>query len=282
VVTHNDFTSLSYLAGEVARRHGIPDFTLQHGFPSQEYFPASASHYLVWGPAFYESMTGRALNGTRFAVAGAPRLDMIETTEERRRSAKEKLLHLRLIVPEKLNVLFLSQSHTLVFSKSEHLEILSLVGELAETPWIQMLVRRHPQEAGGSFHVHAGFKHAAIVPPEISLAEAVLAADVVISVNSTAMLEAALLNVPVIQLALPALEDRLGVLRFPRRAKDLASAYAELQRLRDPNEQTECRREQQELVRACVYDRGHGTENVWRYIREHSGCTPGTLAGFTR
>ena len=47
VITHNDFTALSYLAGEVARRRGISDFTLQHGFPSQEYFPVSASHYQI-------------------------------------------------------------------------------------------------------------------------------------------------------------------------------------------------------------------------------------------
>jgi hypothetical protein len=47
VITHNDFTSLSYLAGDAARRAGIPDFTLQHGFPSPEYFPTTATHYLV-------------------------------------------------------------------------------------------------------------------------------------------------------------------------------------------------------------------------------------------
>ena len=39
VITHNDFTTLSYLAGEAARRNGIPDFTLQHGFPARSIFP---------------------------------------------------------------------------------------------------------------------------------------------------------------------------------------------------------------------------------------------------
>ena len=216
-------------------------------------------------------MNGRALNGTRFSVAGAPRLDAIASTEEKKKAAREKLSRLRLIIPSKLNVLFLSQSHTPLFSKSEHDQILLLAGSLAEEPWVRMLVRRHPQESGGVFHAHAGLKHAAVLPREISLAEAVLAADVVISVNSTAMLEAALLNAPVVQLALPSLKDRLGLLRFPRQANDAASACAELRRLRDREERTECIRAQQTLIHACVYDPGRGTENVWRYIREHSG-----------
>jgi hypothetical protein len=85
------------------------------------------------------------------------------------------------------------------------------------------------------------------------------------------MLEAALLKAPVLQLALPALENRLGILRFPRQAADLASAHAELWRLRDPMERAACITAQQELVQACVHDPGRGADNVWRYIQEHSG-----------
>src|ERR1043166_2293 len=53
---HNDFTTSSYLACAVARQAGIKSFTLQHGFPTQEYFPTSADHYVVWGPRFREYM----------------------------------------------------------------------------------------------------------------------------------------------------------------------------------------------------------------------------------
>jgi hypothetical protein len=269
VVTHNDFTSLSYLAGEVARRQGIPDFTLQHGFPSQEYFPASASHYLVWGRAFEQAMKIHALNGTRFVATGAPRLDAIAVKKEKRSAAREKLLGLRLIAPQKLNLLFLSQGHSAAFSVEDHGKIINLIALLARQDWLQVLVRRHPQESGAPSSAHlAG---AVIVPREISLVDAVLASDVVVSVNSTSMLEAALLQVPVLQLALPGFENRLGALRFPRQISGLASACTELQRLRDPKERDQCVCEQQELVHACVQDPGRGTENVWRYIREHSG-----------
>ncbi len=270
VVTHNDFTALSYLAGEVARRKGIPDFTLQHGFPSQEYFPASASHYLVWGPLFQQMMGGRALNGTRFISSGAPRLDRIAFSAEGKKAAREKLLHAQLIVPGKLNVLFLSQSHTPLFSRNEHQQILSLAGSLAQEPWIHMMVRPHPQESKTTLQSHLGFSHAAVLPSKISLADAVLACDVVISVNSTAMLEAALLDAPVLQLALPSLEERLGMLCFPRQVHDLPAALAELRSLRNSQERVEWVACQQPLVRACVHDPGHGTENTWRYIKEHS------------
>ena len=267
VVTHNDFTSLSYMAGAVARRYGIPDFTLQHGFPSQEYFPASASHYLLWGQVFEQAMRGRALNGTRFVATGAPRLDAVAATEEDRDAARTKLSRLGLIVPEKSRVLFLSQGHSAVFSAEEHRKIFTLVASLARQDWIHLLVRRHPQEIG----VFPRMLRTAVVPPEISFAESVLASDVVVSVNSTAMLEAALLAVPVLQLALPGLENRLGLMRFPRQVCDLASACGQLQLLREPAQRERCLREQAALVQACVQNPGRGTENVWRYIREHSG-----------
>jgi len=270
VITHNDFTALSYLAGEVARRKAIPDFTLQHGFPSQEYFPVSASHYLVWGALFQQMMSGRALNGTLFTVAGAPRLDVITNAEERKQAAREKLLRARLIVPGKLNVLFLSQSHSPVFSSNEHGQIVSLAGSLAQEFWVHMMVRPHPQESEKTLRSYSGLRRAAVLPAKISLADALLASDAVISVNSTAMLEAALLDVPVLQLALPPLESRLGVLRFPRQARDLASAHAELWSLRDSRERSRWIASQQALVRACVHDPGRGTANAWQYIREHS------------
>jgi hypothetical protein len=271
VITHNDFTALSYLAGAAARRQGIADFTLQHGFPSQEYFPAAASHYLVWGEKFQEAMSGRALNGTHFAVTGTPRLDSWRFREDDKTVARQKLGRLGLLQPGKLQVLFLSQSHTPVFSSQEHQQILAWVAGLAEESWIHMLVRLHPQETKGGLRRYPAFRSAAQLPRQISLAESVLAADVVISVNSTAMLEAALLHAPVIQLAPASFADRLGFLRFPCQAVDGKSAHAELLRLRDPEQRQDCVRQQEPLIQACVHESGHGTENVWNYVRSHSG-----------
>ena len=269
VVTHNDFTSLSYLAGLIARRHGVPDFTLQHGFPSLEYFPTSASHYLVWGPAFRDAMQRHSTHArTEFEAVGAPRLDCLVHKADQRQAARKRLHACGLIDAGKLNAVFLSQGQSPVFSAAEHARILSLVCALSREPWLNLRVRLHPQELEREWR-RWGLAPAAVLSREISLAECLLAADVVLSVNSTAMLEAALLETPVVQMALPGLEDRLGLLRFPAQVQDLASAAALLQRLRHPAQREASVSAQRGLVQRCVTEPGHGTERVWQYIRAH-------------
>jgi hypothetical protein len=265
-ITHNDFTALSFLAGEAARRHGVPDFTLQHGFPSMEYFPTSASHYLVWGPKLQDSMAARQSNGgTEFAAVGAPRLDgLFPVSEARRMSAKAKFLALGLASADQLNVLFLSQQHSPVFSPPEHHRVLALVAGVAAEPWLRLMVRRHPQERTVRRN---GLSAASVIPRELSLVESLLAADVVISVNSTAMLEAALLRRPVVQIALPGTAARLGPLRFPQQMEDVRAAHSVLRRLCHGRERLSCVAAQEPLVRACVANPGQGTESAWRYIR---------------
>lgn len=276
VITHNDFTSLSYLAGATARRYGVPDFTLQHGFPSQEYFPASASHYLLWGPAFRKSFR-RALhpprNGgaTRFASVGAPRLDTTVSTEHKQSIPAGENEVSRPVEDRPLRVLFLSQSHTSVFTMEEHRKILALISALTDEPWLQLSIRQHPQESQRAFRRHTGFKHARFLSQKMSLKDSVLAADVVLAVNSTAMLEAALLQAPVVQIVLPGFEKRLGVLQFPWQVHNLVSARSVLRQLRRMEERRMCAASQQTLVRECISTPGEGTETAWRYIRAFEG-----------
>jgi hypothetical protein len=75
----------------------------------------------------------------------------------------------------------------------------------------------------------------------------------------------------VIQLVIPEIVNRLGVLRFPRQAGDFASVRAELWKLRDANERRVCVDEQQALLNACVANQGCATQAAWDYIRAHSG-----------
>ena len=77
VITHNDFTSCSYLACIAARNVGATSFVLQHGFPTQEYFPTSADYYLVWGSRFRSFMASQPGLHSHLIVAGAPRLDVL-------------------------------------------------------------------------------------------------------------------------------------------------------------------------------------------------------------
>jgi hypothetical protein len=259
VITHNDFTSLSYLAGEAARGHGVPDFTLQHGFPSQEYFPACASHYLVWGPRFRE-LLARSESNTQFAEVGAPRLDpLARPVDNLERPQLRRNGHLQ--------VLFLSQSHSPAFTPQEHQRTLALVAELAKEPWLRLLVRRHPQESTRAFR-HPGFRRAHFLSPRLSLRGCVESADVVLSVNSTAMLEAALMGAPVLQLALPAAAPHPPTLDFPWRASGLAEAREMLWRMREPSVRRVCSQEQAPLLASCLNHFGEAAANAWQYIRQ--------------
>src|SRR5262249_16657382 len=150
----------------------------------------------------------------------------------------------------------------------EHRRIIDLVRAISFDPAVHVMVRRHPQEKTRNVHQ---IKNAGFVPTNISLTECALAADFVVSVNSTAMLEPALLRVPVVQIALPGFADRIGLLNFPRQIHDQASLLAMLRRLRDETERSACVEEQQELLDACLANRGSGTDATWRHIQNEIG-----------
>jgi hypothetical protein len=267
VITHNDFTSLSYLAGEVARRRGVPDFTLQHGFPSLEYLPTSASFYLLWGKKFGDAMQARAAgNVTRFAISGAPRLDPLAfLPEARRMSSRAKFLALGLAAENQLNLLFLSQGQTPAFSERDRRHLDQLLRAIGAQPGVRLLVRPHPQERSSCAR-----ERGIALPAEISLIEALLAADAALSVSSTAMLEAALLGVPVLQF-IPSPGCDPGFLHFPERAEDTAAALGTLARLQREAGRRQVVDAQASLVRECIANPGEATAAVWRQI---AGCGP--------
>lgn len=269
VITHNDFTSLSYLAGDTARKFGIPDFTLQHGFPSPEYFPTTASHYLVWGQATSTYMERHNLHGSSsYATIGAPRLDSLADLHHKRPEAVRHLERLGLRHPDKLNVLFLSQSHSPAFSSLEHRWIQSLVRDVGKQPGVHLLIRPHPQESGSRFRRRQPLADCPVIPAGISLIESVLGSDVVLSVNSTAMLEAALLRTPVVQICAARFEDRLGMLRFPRSVTNPDSAIAIFHALSDGREREACVAEQQALIETQFAHPGFATAKAWSYIEK--------------
>ncbi|HEX4487319.1 MAG TPA: hypothetical protein VH088_13690 [Terriglobales bacterium] len=272
VITHNDFTSLSYLAGDAARRTGVPDFTLQHGFPSPEYFPTTATHYLVWGSAAAEYMKQHSPDGpTAYIPVGAPRLDSLASLHERHDEAKNRLQQLGLRRPGQLNVLFLSQSHSPLFSPLEHKWVFSVIAALAGERNLHLMIRRHPQERSSHFRQQPGLAHAAIVPASLSLIESVLGSDVVISVNSTAMLEAALLRTPVVQICASRFGDRIGMLRFPNPVANVESAKETLQELSDPGRRALWLAEQQAMIETYFGQPGMATQRAWTYIQQISG-----------
>ena len=211
LITHNDFTTCSYLACSIAREAGARSFTLQHGFPTQEYFPTSADHYMVWGQRFRSYMASRPGAQSNLIVAGAPRFDALAKARKSRAALRLKREESGMNHVGRCDVVFLSQSHSPLFTDDEHRLVLAALKPLLEDHRFNVVVRLHPQETEKRFSRLSGFDRITVAPPDVSLQETLSAADVAISCNSTAMLEAMAIEVPVVQIAPAQVKDRLGI-----------------------------------------------------------------------
>ncbi len=212
VITHNDFTTSSYLACTVAGKAGVKSFTLQHGFPTQEYFPTSADHYLVWGERFRAYMASRPGMQSNLIVTGAPRFDGLARARKSRAALRLKREENGARCAGRCDVVFFSQSHSPLFTEAEHRLVLGALKPLLEDHRFHVVVRLHPQESKKRFRQLSGFDRITIAPRDLSLQETLASADVAISCNSTAMLEAMAIDVPVVQIAPEELRDRMGIM----------------------------------------------------------------------
>lgn len=191
VVTHNDFTTLSYLACIGARAFGVPDVALQHGLVSLEYMPVRASHYVTWGHAHSHRLRqGSPDSPTQFHELGAPRLDtMVRPTAQREP------------VPagHPIRLLFLSGMHSPSLSPTEREMLFLQIANLARQEGVQLSVRRHPQESQAITQRWSTLSVPLRASKE-SLEDAVRQSDVVLSAASTAALEAASMGCPAVLL----------------------------------------------------------------------------------
>ncbi|HET9281717.1 MAG TPA: hypothetical protein VFR24_07115 [Candidatus Angelobacter sp.] len=271
VITHNDFTTSSYLACLVAREMGVKSFTLQHGFPTQEYFPTSADHYLVWGQRFHDYMVARPGMQSNLIMAGAPRFDGLAKARNSRSA-------LRLKREENGNcagrcdVVFFSQSHSPLFTEAEHRLVLAALKPLLDDHRFHVVVRLHPQETEKRFRRLSGFDRITIAPRDLSLQETLSSADVAISCNSTAMLEAMAVDVPVVQIAPEELQDRLGIIEPCGVARNCQELRQCLQTFLLAEGRRIFMEKQNQLLHGYLSNFPHATDAVYGSIEEELVC----------
>ncbi|HKV95671.1 MAG TPA: hypothetical protein VJW20_24210 [Candidatus Angelobacter sp.] len=271
VITHNDFTTPSYLACVVAREAGVKSFTLQHGFPTEEYFPTSADHYLVWGPRFRDYMAARPGMQSNLIVAGAPRFDGL-TKARNSRSAMRLKREENGNCAGRCDVVFFSQSHSPLFTEAEHRLVLAALKPLLDDHRFHVVVRLHPQETEKRFRRLSGFDRITIVPRDLSLQETLSSADVAISCNSTAMLEALAVDVPVVQIAPAELRDRLGIMEPCGVARNGQELRQCLQSLLGAEHRRNFTEKQNQLLHEYLSNFPSGADAVCEVIEEELTC----------
>jgi hypothetical protein len=254
VLLHNDFTSLSLTHIYVARRYGIADYTLQHGFPTREYFPTTSSSYLLWGQYFYRYMRQQSVPAEVLQVVGAPRLDKFSRFDRKVRW-----------VERSPRVLFLSQTHAQLFSVEEHRSVLQIVETALQDSDISIRVKLHPQENTRAFRPFPNLAQS-ILPANTRLEDAIGDADVVISINSTGLCEAMLMGRLAIQIYAHGMESRIGSMRIDPHLSSAVELLETFRYLRRPGNYDDAVQEQQKLVGDLVHEPGRGTANVLDFI----------------
>jgi hypothetical protein len=241
VVTPNDFSGLCLNFGQAADRW----ITLQHGLPSMEYFPTSASEYLLWGEAFRERYLSEGATASTLHVVGAPRLDRYAVPAPP--------------PPAGRTMLFLSQTHAASLAPDQHRQVVGLLHQAAQATGLPLRIRLHPLEDRSYF---AGFgPEVTFTERGVSLAEDLAAASLVASFGSTAMLEAMLAHRPVLQLLPPGIDPPGGF--YARWTPGSPEELGELWRTLEPQEALN---EQRPWLERYLANPGQGAAAAWLKI----------------
>lgn len=230
VVVCNDINPFGVAATTVARRLRIRSWMLQHGFwPDFDPWPAFTSDEIVLsGPSSATvHASQRSYHPGRTHILGQPRFDRLLSLD---RSAARRTTLRALGATEPLTIV------VLVSNPSFGRDILRRLDQLrAETPTSDMLylIAPHPFEDRAIYEraLASNGPRVHLRPRDLPTQEALAAADVVAGFSSTALVEAILLGVPVLELtegsACPMKLAEQGVAIPVPAALDLRSALAE-------------------------------------------------------
>jgi len=178
-----------------AREHGVPVVTLQHGtvIVPHAWMPIDADRVAVWGDAAVDVFTGAGVAGDRLAVTGAPWFDSERIVPERSDARK--------------TVLLLTCINAFDVSPMTMRRIVETVSAI---PGYRLVIRPHPGEPASWYEKQIeGYSDTARVLPPESLAESLGRARVVLSHNSTAIIDAAMSGRSVVLLPSP-YADKFG------------------------------------------------------------------------
>jgi hypothetical protein len=178
VVAHNDFDVFSAAAVSCVKQ----SVCIQHGIPTDEFFPTNANLQLVWGRQFVNLYSAKGVPEKKLAVWHALK---------KHRKTSDSLCELRPMV-----VNLVSQSHTNVygidFTPGLVSASISLL-QVAEKENISFRVLLHPEEVRRDLQPYKGIQGSVYKPPHGVFADSAHV-EIVVGFASTALIAAAQLG----------------------------------------------------------------------------------------
>lgn len=210
LVLHNDFDMMS----RAAIGHGMPAICLQHGIPTDEFFPTRAEWYVTWG-----SSSTRA-----FEAGDSHASKLVEDA-----LGRDLMPRYELATP--LGISLLSQTHAQVLGEGVGAALKGFAGALLRLePQARILL--HPQEGQPYAGVMA---QATRRPPHLELQAGGCSSRLVMGYCSTAMIDAALAGhwVLALQLQLEGNSPARSALAVPLQAETAEQAVVIYRRLQE-------------------------------------------------
>jgi hypothetical protein len=203
-----------------ARRRGIPVVGVQHGFiyrhwlnylhrpdemqpsssnPQDRGFPRPDLTLLHDRFAARHLLEAGAFPEETIEVTGSARLEAFYAAGQRLTDADRTRVRAEVGVREEQHLAVVAAKYTQIAEVFG-----ALVAAVGRMPGVRLVVKCHPAETPAPYErVAAGVENVTIAPPGADLPRLVASADVVITVNSTAAIEAMVVDVPTLVLALP-------------------------------------------------------------------------------
>jgi UDP-N-acetylglucosamine 2-epimerase len=179
----------------IANEQAIPTVLVQHGLqkPIKDYIPDS-SHIAAWGKRSSSFFESKGIEKDRLHITGAPHLDPLHCYNCNQTAIKRNLN-----IPEDDDIVMLvSQPFS---DEVRSTLITAAVDSINQLDNISLILRPHPRE-DSQLHERAAQKSPedVVIAPDSNIHDLVTTSDLVLAVNSTVILEACILDTPVILL----------------------------------------------------------------------------------